>query len=239
MLGIFDNNGDDLLAVAGQQSFTLNRSAESIDTTSKDTQGGWASKTAGMKEWSIDTDGIYVMGDRSHSILSKAFENGDPVCIKVVNVKLKKGMFGGLAVVTDYPIEAPYDDSVTYSMSLEGIGALVNLMENPEEPDVMPDGTAVIEPLTVVSVEGATAGNTAIYVNPVKGASNKYFYKTGEAPLNYPAYGEVISSTSWDGSSEITVTSGQQIMIIETDSAGKALKAGTATITAKAETKSK
>ncbi|MFR1698797.1 MAG: phage major tail protein, TP901-1 family [Anaerovoracaceae bacterium] len=228
LLCVFDNNGDNLLAIAGQQSFTLNRSAESIDTTSKDTQGGWMSKTAGMKEWSIDSDGIYTLSDQSHSILSKAFENGDPVCIKVVNLKQQTGMFGGLAVITDYPIEAPYDDSVTYSITLEGVGALVNLMENPEEPDIMPEGTAALGKLTVVSVEGKASGKTAIYVNPVLGASNKYFYKTGLAPLAYPAYGETISATAWDGSAEISADAGQQVMIIETDSANKALKAGVA-----------
>ena len=98
----------------------------------------------------------------------------------------------------------------------------------------MPAGSAAIEALTVVSVEGAASGSTSVYVNPVKGAENKYFYKVGAAPLDYPAYGEIISQTSWDGTAEIVATSGQQIMIIETDAPGKALKAGAATVTAKA-----
>ena len=86
----------------------------------------------------------------------------------------------------------------------------------------------------MVSVAGTADGDTAIYVNPALGASNKYFYKTGEAPLAYPAYGETITQTSWDGTSEISdLTGGQQIMVIEADSAGKALKAGVAAITVK------
>ena len=233
LLCVYDINGDNLLAIAGQQSFTLNRSAESIDATSKDTQGGWVSKVAGMKEWSIDSDGIYTLSDKSHTVLSKAFEDGDPVCIKVVNIKQQMGMFGGLAVITDYPIEAPYDDSVTYSITLEGVGALANLMENPEEPDIMPKDTASLERLTVVSVAGETVGKTAIYINPSLEDSDKYFYKTGNAPIAYPSYGETIMATIWDGSEEITAVGGQQIMIIETDSENKALKAGTATITVK------
>ena len=184
-----------------------------------------------MKEWSIDNDGLYVPNDESHTILSQAFENGDPVCIKVINGKTKKGMFGGLAVITDYPIEAPYDDAVTYSLTLDGMGRLVDLTLNPAEQDAMPDGSAAIEPLTVVSVAGASSG-TNVYVNPVKGGSNKYFYRTGAAPLDYPAYGEVITQTTWDGEAVIPATTGNQIMIIETDSTGKALKAGVATVTA-------
>lgn len=233
LLSVWNATGDNLLAISGQQGLTINRSADSIEITSKDTEGGWKSKIAGMKEWSIDNDGLYVPNDESHTILSQAFENGDPVCVKVVNGKTKAGMFGGLAVITDYPIEAPYDDAVTYSLTLEGMGRLVDLSLEPVSPDTMPDGSAALEPLTVVSVAGASSG-TNVYVNPVKGASNKYFYKTGDAPLVYPAYGEVITQTAWDGSAVITATTGKQIMIIETDSAGKALKAGVATVTAHA-----
>ena len=234
LLCIWNLEGTQLLAISGQQGLTINRSADSIEITSKDTEGGWKSKIAGMKEWSIDNDGLYVPNDESHTILSQAFEDGDPVCVKVINGKTKRGMFGGLAVITDYPIEAPYDDAVTYSLTLEGMGRLVDLTLDAVNPDTMPAGSAAIEALTVVSVEGEASGSTAVYINPVKGAENKYFYKVGAAPLDYPAYGEVISQTSWDGSSDITATAGQQIMIIETDTDGKALKAGVATVTAKA-----
>ena len=234
LLCVWSLDGMQLLAISGQQGLTINRSADTIEISSKDTQGGWKSYLPGMKEWSIDNDGLYVPNDESHTILSQAFDNGDPVCIKVINGKTKKGMFGGLAVITDYPIEAPYDDAVTYSLTLDGMGRLVDLTLDAISPDTMPAGSAAIEALTVVSVEGATSGNTAVYVNPVKGAENKYFYKVGTAPLDYPAYGEVISQTSWNGSAEIAATTGNQIMIIETDTDGKALKAGVATVTAKA-----
>lgn len=236
LLCIWNMEGTELLAISGQQGLTINRSADSIEITSKDTQGGWKAYLAGMKEWSIDNDGLFVPNDQSHSILSQAFENSDPVCVKIVDGKRKVGMFGGLAVVTDYPIEAPYDDAVTYSITLSGMGPLEDLTVDPVEPDTMPDGAASLEGLTVVSVPGSAVGQTNLYVNPVKEGTDKYFYRAGEAPLNYPSYGEVISATSWDGSAAISgLTAGQQIMVIETDSAGKALKAGVATITTKTE----
>lgn len=235
LLCIWSMDGEKLLAISGQQGLTINRSADTIEISSKDTQGGWKSYLAGMKEWSIDNDGLFVPSDESHRILSQAFENSDPVCVKVVDGKRKTGMFGGLAVVTDYPIEAPYDDAVTYSITLSGMGALVDLASNPVSPDTMPDGTAALETLTVVSVAGSSAGQTNIYVNPVKEGTNQYFYKTGAAPLSYPSYGEVISQTSWDGTSPISgVTAGNQIMIIEADAGGKAMKAGIAEITVNA-----
>ena len=126
ILAVFDATGTDLLAISGQKGLTINRSADSIEVTSKDTQGGWKSKIAGMKEWSVDNDGFYIPSHGSHKALGTAFQNSDPVCIKIVNGKTKKSMFGGLAYVTDYSLEAPYDDGMTYSISLEGNGALVD-----------------------------------------------------------------------------------------------------------------
>lgn len=141
LLAIWSADGSEILAISGQQGLTINRSADSIEITSKDTAGGWKAKISGMKEWSIDNDGLYVAGDESHSILSTAFENGDPVCIKVYNGKSKKGMFGGLAVITDYPLEAPYDDAMTYSLSLEGMGGLIDLLAKPVQSEVLPGGS--------------------------------------------------------------------------------------------------
>lgn len=129
LLAIFNATGDKLLAVAGQQGLTINRSKDSIEVTSKDTKGGWKAKIGGMKEWSIDNDGLYVGDDESHKTLNKAFNDDEFVCLKVINQKTEESLFGGLAIVTDYPIEAPFDDAVTYSISLEGNGPLVDLSD--------------------------------------------------------------------------------------------------------------
>lgn len=235
VLAIFNSDGSNLLAIAGQQGLTINRSAESIEISSKDTEGGWKSKIAGAKEWSIDIDGVYVLADESHRELGKAFDEGSPVCLKVINKKTSKGMFGGLAVITDYPLEAPFDDTMTYSITFEGMGALVDLTLNPSSQDAMPDGTSGLGALTVVSVaHSSQAGNTSVYVNPVKGSGNKYKYKTGKT-VDYPAYMEDCSSaTDWDGVAPIQATTGDKILIIECDSTNKALKAGAAKVTSKA-----
>lgn len=232
LLAIYNEDGSKLLAISGQKGLTINRSADSIEITSKDTQGGWKSKIAGMKEWSIDNDGLYIPGDESHNILSKCFGNSNPVCIKIVDGKRKRGMFGGLAVITDYPIEAPFDDAVTYSLTLEGMGALVDLINNPVVPDSMPQGYASLESLTVVSVPGTEEGDTSIYINPILDRNNTYKYKTG-SNISYPNYNENVSALmDWDGSSDIVAETGTQIMIIEcTD--GKAKKAGIATVASK------
>ena len=69
LLCIWSLDGSQLLAISGQQGLTINRSADTIEITSKDTQGGWKSYLAGMKEWSIDNDGLFVPNDESHKIL--------------------------------------------------------------------------------------------------------------------------------------------------------------------------
>lgn len=230
LLAVFNLDGSKLLAISGQQSLTLNRTKDSIEITSKDTVGGWKSKIAGMKEWSIDNDGIYIADDESHKILSNAFEDDTPLCIKIVNLKTQKGLFGGLATLTDYSLEAPYDDSMTYSTSLEGMGALVDLSENPPVPDTMPSGENSLEGLTVVSVAG-TSGKTKVYVNPIKEGSNTYKYQTGES-VTLPKYDDDVSMlTDWNGEDEIEAVSGNKILIVECEN-NKARKAGTATVTA-------
>ncbi len=127
IVSIWNATGDKLLAIKGQKGLKVSRKANSIDISTKDTDGGWVSKMAGAKEWSLDTDGLYVMSDESHQTLGKAFENSSPVLVKITNKKIEKDMFGGLASITDYSFEAPFDDAMTYSISLEGMGALVDL----------------------------------------------------------------------------------------------------------------
>ncbi len=138
LLAIWDATGENLYAVAGQKTLKINRSADTIEVTTKDTADGWKSYIPGMKDWSIDIDGIYIKDDESQKALSIAFENGDPVCLKVYNQKEKKGMFGGLACITDFPIEASYDDTVTYSNSFQGMGAFVDLSRNTPSKDTIP-----------------------------------------------------------------------------------------------------
>ncbi len=230
LLAVYNADGSRLIAIGGQQGLTINRSADSIEITSKDTAGGWKSKIAGMKEWSIDNDGLYVPGDEAHSTLSQAFENSDPVCIKVIDGKRKRGMFGGLAVITDYPLEAPYDDAMTYSLSLEGMGALLDLLTNKPVIDTLP-GSSVLESLTVVSVSGSTAGNTAVYVNPAIEIGNTYRYSVGTT-VTYPSYDDDCTGMNvWDGEAELTAAPGDKMVIVECTSEGKARKAGMAVVT--------
>ena len=99
---------------------------------------------------------------------------------------------------------------------------------------VVPKGS--LGELTVTSAEGTTTGKTAITVEPAKAEGNSYKYKVAANPT-VPKYGDVCTSgyTNWNGTDEISGTAGQKIVVVEVDSDNKAKKAGTATLTVKAD----
>lgn len=116
---------DDLDAnqvLAGQRDATLNRSAETIDATSKDSDG-WKENEIGLKEWSVDAGGLLIESDVSYGILEEKFMNDEKVTVVVT---LASGTeYKGQAIITDFPVELPYEDLVTYTVSFTGDGVLV------------------------------------------------------------------------------------------------------------------
>lgn len=89
--------------------------------------------------------------------------------------------------------------------------------------------------LTVTSEEGSASGKTKVTVSPAIGSGNSYVYKAASA-VDLPAVGEECKTgfTAWDGSADITAATGAELLIVEVDADKKAVKAGTAKVTAKA-----
>lgn len=88
--------------------------------------------------------------------------------------------------------------------------------------------------LTVTSAEGTLSGGTSITVTPTKATGNSYKYKLGESAIGV-VYGQNVQNWSvWDGTSDITATTGQVITLVECDANYKAIKTGSATVKAKA-----
>lgn len=195
LLLVYDDN-DELLALAGQKSLTLNRSADSIEVSSKDTEGGWKSSIAGMKEWSIDTDGLYIASDTSMQKLAKAFANSDPVCLVIKNVKTDSYMFGGQAAITDFPLEAPYDDALTYSVTFSGNGQLVDLSSLAANPAQL----TVTKPTSGTK----TARSTVTGKKGTLSASSDYSGVT--ASVSGSTVTVTVSSSASAGLARITIT---------------------------------
>lgn len=113
--------------VGGQKSCSISRSANTIDTTDKNSSG-WAESMAGVKSWSIDCDMFVVLGDTALETLFTAFEARTPIDV-TIRVGATGDVLGytytGTAVITDFPEDFPQDDAVSISLSLQGASPLV------------------------------------------------------------------------------------------------------------------
>ena len=86
--------------------------------------------------------------------------------------------------------------------------------------------------LTVASIPGTNSGDTKITVDPGKTDGNSYKYKIDDSETSV-SYGQNVKTWSaWDGTADIAAATGKTITVVECDSAYKALKAGSATVTA-------
>lgn len=88
--------------------------------------------------------------------------------------------------------------------------------------------------LTVTSAAGTEVGTTKITVTPAKATNNIYKYKVGKDETPVVDGQNVRTWQSWDGTSDITAETGQKITVTEATADYKAVKAGNATVTAKA-----
>lgn len=103
---------------------------------------------------------------------------------------------------------------------------------------VMPDlinYCAIATGVTVTSA-GGTSGKTKLTVTPSAAGSGKAFVYKLDTTVDVPYVGEDLTTwTSWNGSAEITATTGQEIVIAVIDnSTKKCLNAGKAKVTATA-----
>lgn len=111
--------GVELLAM--QRGATLNQSTDTIETTNKLT-GGWKTFEPSFKEWSIDCDGLIPVDSTAFKALQESYRNGEKLTVSLLD-KEEKGETGSV-IISDFPLEYPYDDSATYSITLQGTGAL-------------------------------------------------------------------------------------------------------------------
>lgn len=96
--------------------------------------------------------------------------------------------------------------------------------------------SGTLDELTVVSAQGAASGKTALTVTGhTAAAGDSYLYKTDSTTAPAAVYGMVPDYTwsAWDGSSNLTATTGHKITVVVINS-GKVVAAGNTTVTSKA-----
>lgn len=108
------------ILIGGQQGCSLNRETETTETTTKDS-GDWSESEAIGLSWSIDCDGLVVVGDEGLNALEEAWEG-----MELVDVKYgKAGNYKtGKAIIESFSQNSPSKEKTTYSVSLKGVGAL-------------------------------------------------------------------------------------------------------------------
>ena len=134
--GIF--NGTNLVVLVGAEviahstSCSLSVSADLPDSTTKQS-GGWAEEIAGLRSWSLTTDGLatveptgtsYVVGD-----IVSALNGRTAVTVKFTTANGSTVIAGdlvwsGSAFVESLDITADMESPVTYSASFTGTGVL-------------------------------------------------------------------------------------------------------------------
>lgn len=145
----------------------------------------------------------------------------------------------GLVYTTDgetnligFHVEGNYHTAVSESFAIMGMTLFAEYKDAIAVIDV--DSTPTLGNLTIVSAAGTESGTTKLTVTPGKESTNNvYKYKTD--PTNAPTvtYGQNVRTWStWDGTSDITATTGHKITVVEADGTYKALNAGNATVKA-------
>lgn len=130
VLLITNSQGDDLLAISGQQGLTFTVEMETSDTQTKDSGGSWGVVFPGVKSWNCDVDGLYIFDDKARKTMVSAMAKDEYVCVELASqepdgngikyVPIRKG----LALVTSDELDAPNDDNFTASSSFTGSGEL-------------------------------------------------------------------------------------------------------------------
>ena len=110
------------ILIGGQQGCSINRETETSETTTKDS-GVWAESEATGLSWSVDCDGLVVVGDEGLEALETAWENLQKVDVKYGSAEKYKT---GKAIITSLSSNSPSKDKTTYSISLQGVGALTS-----------------------------------------------------------------------------------------------------------------
>lgn len=119
-LVLYAVDGGSNYAFGHSRSFTLNIEANPIDVTSRDSQG-WAESIMGSRSFTLDFEGLVDYGDYiSPSWIQSAMENKTKFLVKFTDDLGGSLVFNGYVYVSSMTIDAPMEDVVTYSGTLQG-----------------------------------------------------------------------------------------------------------------------
>lgn len=130
-----------------------------------------------------------------------------------------------------------YGDRLPAALDSDAATALTGIKVIASSPAVTrPAIFGKFDTLTVVSAEGSASGKTALTVTGhTLDSGEGYVYKTHATAAPAVALGDDVSAWStWDGSANITATTGHKITVAVKDHNGEAVAAGSTDVTSKA-----
>ena len=179
-----------------------------------------------------DANGNYVP-DRFPYPTKRVEAPGCPTGFAILGIP--KRYFYGLGSPKNGKIT--YDDSVQYleDNRVYAVHLYGNGLPKDEYSFILLDISKLgLVPLTVKSTAGTTSGNTKLNVTPATENGNSLVYKTA-ATVEMPEAGEILTDwTEWNGTDEVTATTGDEIAVAEINAVGTVLKTGKTKVKAKA-----
>lgn len=106
--------------VGGQTHATLNRRMSPINVTNK-INGDWETSLSGTKSWDLNCNGFVIKNEEAFQKLEECFNAGTEVQVELSDGNVS---YAGAALITSFPVSAPYNSSFSYSISLLGISEL-------------------------------------------------------------------------------------------------------------------
>lgn len=141
----------------------------------------------------------------------------------------------GLEYTTDsttgfigFHVQGNYEHAISDMFAIMGVRLFAEYMDAIAFIAVGSSDTQTLGELTVESVAGTESGKTQLTVEPqLASITNVLKYKTNASAATSVTYGmDVKTWTKWNGVSEIPVTSGHHITVVECDQNYKAIRSG-------------
>ena len=108
-------------AISGERAASLSVSHSPIDASSKNSQ--WKTILDGAREWSVSSDGVYVVDDTARVAIVAAMVDGTTIAVELRDTD-SHDKYYGTCYVTEFGLNASAGDVTTYSCTLTGSSSL-------------------------------------------------------------------------------------------------------------------
>lgn len=123
-LSISNDGGTTYQTIAEMREATLTISQEELEASSFSSDG-WMEYIPGLKEWELETEGIYLLADAGQDQLYDALVQGETVKVRLFpNDEDGNQGYEGEGFITSWEVNNAVDDVVSLSATLRGSGKL-------------------------------------------------------------------------------------------------------------------